>query len=211
MGISDTKMSIYQTFWIDLGNVLFFFDYALFLDKIKQSLSVPLSEVQRLIVTGTFVQDFERGLIGEEEFFQHFKTHTGMHIHKDYFFESFSDIFWENAAFIQFVRRHLKPRYRLVLLSNINKVHFSFLEHNYPEVFRLFDALVLSCTVNALKPEPAIYAAALEASESTIEQVLYIDDRQELIDAASAQGIPSVCFRGTQDCIAELNKKGVVA
>jgi FMN phosphatase YigB (HAD superfamily) len=198
------------TFWIDLGNVLFFFDYARFLEKIRPVLPRPLMEVKELFFTAAFVQDFERGLIAEEDFFVQFQKYTGLRIPQKDFFEGFCDIFWENTSFIRFVRDSLKGRCRLILVSNINNAHYSFLKTRYPGVFGLFDELVLSCRVNAIKPEPAIYDAALKASGNEKERIVYIDDRDELVQAALKRGIPGICFRGTESCIAELNKRGVV-
>jgi len=98
-----------KAFWIDLGNVLFFFDYGIFLDKIKDSLTMAPSQVKELIYTSEFVAQFERGLIDEEAFFKEFTAHTGLRMHKDYFFQAFADIFWENTPFIKFIKDQLKP------------------------------------------------------------------------------------------------------
>jgi len=198
-----------KAFWIDLGNVLFFFDYGIFLDKIKDSLTMAPSQVKELIYTSEFVAQFERGLIDEEAFFKEFTAHTGLRMHKDYFFQAFADIFWENTPFIKFIKDQLKPNYRLILVSNINKVHYQFLAQQYPAIFKLFDHHILSYKVNVLKPDPVIYDAALKVSGGGVETVVYIDDRQDLIDATTAAGIESICFRTAQDCISLLSKRGI--
>lgn len=207
---TDSATSI-RAFWIDLGNVLFYFDYAIFIEKIKHSLTLSPTQTKDLIFNSAFSSDFERGVIDEEEYYRQFCDQTGLRIQKDYFFEAFSDIFWENTPFIKFIKDYLRPTYRLIMVSNINKLHFQFLQNNYPAIFKLFDHLILSYKVKAMKPDTAIYDAALKVSDAALENVVYIDDREDLIQTTTERGIESIRFRSTQDCIVELNKKGVGA
>lgn len=51
------------------------------------------------------------------------------------------------------------------------------------------DAYFFSSFVHAQKPDPTIYHFALDVTQKLPEQVLYIDDRQELVVAAKELGI----------------------
>ncbi len=53
------------------------------------------------------------------------------------------------------------------------------------------DDFFISCFVGYQKPDPHIFKMALDVLQVSIEQVLYIDDRPNLIEAASKMG-----FRG---------------
>lgn len=51
------------------------------------------------------------------------------------------------------------------------------------------DDFFVSCFLGYRKPDPHIYKIALDVTQVPIGQVLYIDDRKNLIDAASSLGI----------------------
>jgi biotin operon repressor BirA-like protein len=53
--------------------------------------------------------------------------------------------------------------YRLILISNTNRLHYEYIRRTYP-ILRAFDHVVLSYKLKTRKPEPAIYRAALRLS-----------------------------------------------
>jgi putative hydrolase of the HAD superfamily len=52
-----------------------------------------------------------------------------------------------------------------------------------------FDAMVLSCEVGSLKPEPAIFVEALRRLEVTAADSVFVDDQAAYLDGAAALGI----------------------
>jgi putative hydrolase of the HAD superfamily len=58
----------------------------------------------------------------------------------------------------------------------------------------LFDHLVFSARIGAVKPEPAAFEAALEAMSLEPEQVVFIDDRQPNVEGAIACGLRAILF-----------------
>jgi putative hydrolase of the HAD superfamily len=58
----------------------------------------------------------------------------------------------------------------------------------------LFDHLVFSARIGAVKPEPAAFAAALEAMSLRPQDVVFIDDRQENVEGAIACGLRGILF-----------------
>ncbi|RYP86657.1 HAD family hydrolase [Nocardioides guangzhouensis] len=56
----------------------------------------------------------------------------------------------------------------------------------------LVDELVLSCEVQAAKPDPVIFHEALRRLDVAPEQALFVDDQQRYCDAATALGIAAV-------------------
>lgn len=55
----------------------------------------------------------------------------------------------------------------------------------------LFDGAVMSFEVGHIKPQPEIYAHAIEKYEMLPEQTLYIDDLAENVEAGRAAGFTS--------------------
>jgi HAD superfamily hydrolase (TIGR01509 family) len=72
------------------------------------------------------------------------------------------------------------------------------------------DATILSYQVGAMKPSPEIYEVAETAAGVPPNQILFIDDKQENVDAAIGRGWHSrQCFGG-EGAIAVLREFGVV-
>jgi putative hydrolase of the HAD superfamily len=102
----------------------------------------------------------------------------------------------------------LASRYRLLLLSNTNAIHFDMVRRNYP-VLRHFHDLVLSYEVKAMKPDPAIYRAVLERAGCRPEECFYTDDIGEYVEGARRMGIDAVQFRGAEALQQELRARGI--
>lgn len=81
------------------------------------------------------------------------------------------------------------------LLSNTEPLHFSLLRERMPVLGR-FTGLHLSYDVRAAKPDARYYRLALERFSLRGEDCLFVDDREENVEAARREGIRSVLHRG---------------
>lgn len=62
-----------------------------------------------------------------------------------------------------------------------------------------FEVALSSCYLGLRKPTPAIYKRAIDILGRPAERILFIDDRQGNVDAASAAGMKAIRFNGEQD------------
>jgi epoxide hydrolase-like predicted phosphatase len=76
----------------------------------------------------------------------------------------------------------------------------------YPvdELHRLFDVLVISGEHGIRKPEPAIYALAVERMGMPAEQLVFVDDLPGNLKPARALGIHTILHRDNATTLAEL-------
>ena len=64
------------------------------------------------------------------------------------------------------------------------------------EFFKLVDGYVVSAPEKMKKPDKAIYELLCTRYALTASECIFIDDRQENVDAAIAVGMESVLFTG---------------
>lgn len=141
---------------------------------------------------------YEEGKISPDEFFLRVQDALELKMSQDTFYQVWNDIFFEtplNLKMHDFLRR-VKSRYRLVMVSNLNMTHFKFLKNKMDSIFKEFDKLVLSYEAGFRKPAPEIYDIALNFAKAAPSRAFYIDDRRDLIEAASRLGIDGIVFDG---------------
>ncbi|GID95780.1 HAD-IA family hydrolase [Amorphoplanes digitatis] len=73
-----------------------------------------------------------------------------------------------------------------------------------------FAHLLFSADLALVKPDPAIFAAALEALGAAPGDVVFVDDRPANVDAAAALGIRGIVFTGTAACLAGVARAAFV-
>lgn len=90
---------------------------------------------------------------------------------------------------------------RLYVLSNASQDFY----HYFPRFAELdyFDGIVVSSDIHLIKPDEAIYRYTLETFGLTPGECLFIDDRQENIEAAERLGIHGHVFRRDYPAIRE--------
>jgi putative hydrolase of the HAD superfamily len=82
----------------------------------------------------------------------------------------------------------------------------AFLSNGVPEIVGhlrtaraldgLFDAVIVSCEVDCLKPDPRIFRLCLERLGVGAEETLFVDDRLENVESASRLGLRTLHFVG---------------
>ncbi len=79
------------------------------------------------------------------------------------------------------------------ILSNIGDSVQQAMEREIKWLMR-FDVLVWSYQLRIAKPDPAVYRYTLEKLGTRPEETLFIDDRQENVEAAAALGMKALLF-----------------
>jgi putative hydrolase of the HAD superfamily len=98
-----------------------------------------------------------------------------------------------NEETVSWVERLHAEGVRLALLSNMPLEISRFLARSC-QVLKRFDDLIYSCDVGSMKPDPRIYNTCLAEMKLKPGEVLFLDDRPDNVDAASALGIHSLLF-----------------
>ena len=104
--------------------------------------------------------------------------------------------------------RHLKAKYNLrtIAVSNEGREITVHRTHKY-NLGDFVDAFLVSSFIHLRKPDPEIYAVALDMAQVPVSEVVYIEDRILSIEAAERLGIPSIHhtrFETTRDALARM-------
>lgn len=126
-------------------------------------------------------RDYEKGLISSEEFYGRAVAEAG-YVH-DYarFREDYCRAFdfQLNQAmydFLQKLRRKYGGEREFWLLSNINEIHFEFINRRWPGVFSSFFKVFLSFRMGLRKPDAKIYEHVLQEERKSPYQCAFVDD-----------------------------------
>lgn len=187
----------------DLGRVLFDFDYEIALRRLEGKFTASSAEVIDALFYKNFALDFEKGLVSGRQFYESFREKFGLSAGRQEFIKIWNEIFFPMPEVIAFAAG-LAKKYPLHMISNINEWHFRYLYTKHPEVFRLFQSLVLSYKVKSAKPEEKIYACLKKQAGCAYNQIVYIDDRRDLIDSARKLSLNCIQFKNLAQTRREL-------
>lgn len=187
----------YHAIICDLGNVLIDFDHRIAVRELLGHTPKEEKDIYELFFDSPFTALYEEGKIGTDEFFAHIKESLELKMDYTAFLPIWNSIFFETPVNIKMHNflRSIKDRYKLIMLSNINRSHFEFLNKRM-KIFGEFDSLILSYEAGFRKPASEIYRKALETAKVLPSEAFYIDDRKDLIEAASRLGIEGMVFNG---------------
>ena len=197
-----------KTIIFDLGNVIVPFDFKRAYARMEGLSPYPAAEIPMRLKETDLVQRFETGRVGAEEFVAELSQILELKTTYEEFCEVFNCIFLPDALLPETLLIGLRERYRLLLLSNTNPIHFETIERGYP-LLRHFHDRVLSYQVGARKPSARIYEEALIRAGCAPAECVFFDDVAAYVDGALAAGIDAVQFQSAGQVEEELRSRGV--
>lgn len=192
----------------DLGKVLVDFDYTIAARKLAEHCGQPPEEVKKHLDYSPVLLRYESGLMTREEFFGVVRELTGFRGPIDMFASFFADIFWEIPRMIAIqaaLRRNRIPTY---IFSNTNDLAIEHIRRNFP-FFANFDGYILSYEVRAMKPDAKIYEELEHLAGKQGAEILYLDDRQENVDAGAVRGWQVILQTDPEKSVAAMKQLGL--
>jgi FMN phosphatase YigB (HAD superfamily) len=197
-----------RTILFDLGNVIVHFSHALMCEQIGVVLNRTGPEARSFLIDSGLMWDFERGKIGEAELLAAVERDLGSTVEAVALSTACSDIFRLNEPIVPIIESLKEQGLRLVVLSNTSRWHVDWIRRQW-DVLNLFDHLVLSYEVGAIKPEPMMYEAALKAIRCRPEECFYTDDIPAYVARAREFGLQAEVFTDTESLVRQLAERGV--
>jgi len=199
---------VHKAVIFDLGRVLIDFDFQRGYRALQGLCPHAAAEIPRRLATTGLVERFETGRIEPRDFVAQMSSALHLEIDYHHFCRIWSSIFTETLI-PESMLTGLAARYRLLLLSNTNAIHFEGLRASHDVMLRHFHELVLSYEVKAMKPQPEIYQAAIARAGCRPEECFYTDDIAPFVTAARSLGIDAVQFQSAAQLQGELNARGI--
>ncbi|MFC1752701.1 HAD family hydrolase [Thermoproteota archaeon] len=193
----------------DLGRVLFDFDHLIAARKISKDCSLSEKEIYDLFFDSQLTDKYERGVVTSFDFYKEVKKILDIDIDYEGFIPIWNDIFFPVPGMLEVIES-LKVRYPIYLASNTNELHFLHLEEQFPEYFRCFRYLFLSHQLGLRKPDPLIYNFIISYIKTDPGNIIYIDDRKELVEPAKNLGIDAFVFHSVDSMKEELAKRNIL-
>ena len=192
----------------DLGKVIVPFDLERGYRALQPHCGYPIEEIPKRIGGTDLVRRFESGETTPEDFVERLSSLLGIRVGYEQFCQMWSAIFLPDTIVPEELLERLHRRYRVMLLSNTNAIHFDMIRERYAAL-RHFDDFVLSYQVRAMKPAPRIYAEAIARAGCLPGECFYTDDVQTYVDGARRAGLDAVLFRSVDELEADMRTRGI--
>jgi putative hydrolase of the HAD superfamily len=178
----------------DLGKVIFDFDLLKFIKLFSKKTPCHLDIVNETLTEYTELAiAYEKGNISPQDFFEAIKEKTHYEGSYNEFCIIWNNIFTPMEQTIELVAK-IASNYPVGVLSNINELHWNYLEERYPSVFMIFDKKHLSYELHMRKPEDEIFQAVIKDYGLNPGEIFFTDDMEENVAAAVKNGITSRRF-----------------
>ena len=197
-----------RTVFFDMGNVLLHFSHERMCEQIGALCGRDGPTIRELLFGTELQSDFERGQVSEAEMHQRLESAVSCALNFEALVRAVSDIFGLNEPIVPVLDALKSQGFRLVLISNTSISHLNWVRKEYDLLGR-FDHLVVSCETGAIKPEPAIFEAALAAARCDPQECFYTDDIPEYIETARTYGIDAEVFVDTPTLVEHLARRGI--
>lgn len=191
----------------DVGNVLVSFRWRELMEDLGLSKDLQ-NTFEKTVFGSPWWGELDRGVIEESEVVKSLREDSGEH-GKEF------DLIWSNRGklvapydyALEMIEVLKAKGLKVYLLSNYPEELFEM--HTKSGCFPFIDKVdgkVVSGYVKLVKPEREIYEYLLKAYDLKAEECVFLDDREDNIEAAEAIGMKGIVFKGYEQAWAELER-----
>jgi len=193
----------------DLGKVLVDFDYSIAGRRLASRASASAAEIQKFLDHSPLLYRYETGLMTRREFYAAVQDRTGYNGTLEEFASLFADIFTEIPEMTVLQAALRQQGIPTFIFSNTNDMAIEHIRQAFP-FFANFDGYILSYEVKAMKPAARIYEALETMTGRRGADILYLDDRQENVEAGAARGWQTILQTDPTTSRAAIEKLGLL-
>jgi putative hydrolase of the HAD superfamily len=196
----------YEALIFDLGKVVFDLSF----DRVFQSWASASGQeaevLKRRFQFDELFDEFERGEISNEDFRIEISRRLGFHLNNKAFDEGWCALYLDPYDGINELLSNLKQQYRLVALTNTNRIHERVWEVRYRASLSHFEKVFSSHELKTRKPEKQAYQSVLDYLCVAPSRTIFLDDSQANIEAAAQLGIKAILVKSQEQMLADLRE-----
>ncbi len=193
--------------FFDLGGVLYTLDVESVLKGLSECSGRLISEVKSVLFSPELYEEFESGSISSTQFYETIKKRLRCEINFVRFKSIWNSLLVKRDDMFRMVL-DIGKSIDLSVLSNTNEINAEILVRDLKGIIK---DVVFSFEVGCMKPDHRIFRIALDRANLKPESVLFIDDREENVNAARHLGIDSHLFKNPGGLVDFLGAYGVEA
>jgi len=197
-----------EVVYFDLGKVIVDFDHSRAAQELLKVTPLSLKEAMAVLSDGELVSEYETGRLSSQQHYRKVCRRLQMEVSIEKFRELWGSMFLPEPLLSESFLQDLKKRYRLMLLSNTNEIHFDFVIQNYP-ILRMIEERLLSYQAGCMKPQARIFELAIKKAGVAPENIFFTDDRPENIEAAQRSGIQALLFQSETQFKRDMASRGM--
>lgn len=172
--------------------------------KLASQFIMTYEQMDELVYGTESAKKATLGEISETEHFQFVLDKLGV---SEYGIERFQQEFWGGDTLDEELTKFItenKNQYRFGMLSNAMSNIRNWLNEKHG-FLHLFDITFFSTELGMAKPDPKFYLAILNEFMVNANEVIFVDDFIENIEAAKELGIHAIHYKSTTQTLAEIN------
>jgi putative hydrolase of the HAD superfamily len=183
----------------DFGNVLGFFDHSVSCAKLAPHSDFPDPDTFKELLFGDEHEEFERGKISPQKFYECAVQKTGLRISFDEFSHIYTNVFSSIPGIEEIIA--LVPEESRFILSNTDPLHWKQIER-LPIIEHCFknpEQIIRSFDVGVRKPEPGIFKEGIQRTGVPLSDIIYFDDIPEYVETFRKLGGHAVLFNARNE------------
>ncbi len=152
--------------------------------------------------------DWAKGKLTEDSFWE--KITTDLRVKKprveSLWLDGYLRAYKEKKEMFLLIKNLKHHGYKVALLTN---TEIPIMLHTKKQSWTDFDLFVYSCEIGMRKPDREIYEYTLTNLSVAPDEAVFIDDREENVEAAQRLGMHSIGFESPSQVVCELQKMGL--
>ena len=193
----------------DIGKVLLDFDYNIFVNRMAPRTNMDETGLNAFLNQSPLLAKYESGQLTSMEFAEIVRMETGFEGLENEFAAFFEEIFTPIPDVIEMHREIAQSGMATYTFSNTNEMAVRHMSREY-DFWSRFTGHVLSHEVKALKPETKMYDFLERATGCRGDEIAYVDDRPENVEAGGARGWKAIQHRTPKETRLALAELGVM-
>ena len=193
--------------WVifDLGKVLLDFDFTIAAKELARYSPQEDDRILKSINQSPLLHTFERGEWSEAQFFHKLSVECQLEASLEELKKGFAEIFKPVPSMVEFMETLKKRGIPVMVFSNTNVTAVDYIRTTFP-FFERFNAYCLSYEHSCMKPDVALYDVAQSMTRCRPQNLLFIDDRAENVNAARRMGWNAIHHQFPEETIQSVNQ-----